>query len=52
MRIPNGTPVKAFGFDAVVVDLRPELGGYVVAMTGADGTAPGEQFVIAEDEIA
>jgi hypothetical protein len=49
--IPAGTPILAWGYQATVVAHRPDLGGYVVAMAGEDGTMPGEQWVTPEDDL-
>jgi hypothetical protein len=43
----NGTTVLIDGYPATIVANRPELGGWVVAMTGEGGTTPGEQFILA-----
>jgi hypothetical protein len=50
-QLTAGTPILAWGYQASVVAHRPDLGGYVVAMAGEDGTTPGEQWVTPEDDL-
>jgi hypothetical protein len=46
-----GDKVRANGYKATVVAYRPELGGYVVAMSGEDEPTPGEQFVVVAKDL-
>lgn len=54
--LESGTRVAWNGYLATVVAYRPELGGYVLSMLGADedgpdGNTPGEQWTAPATEV-
>ena len=50
--LSSGTRViTSDNFTATIVTYAPELGGYVVSMTGNNGEIPGEQWIAAASDV-